>query len=178
MLRARVTLLLATVGLFGVAGASAASAEPSPRGGVSRVTADFIAESWLPRPTFVGVAHIQVHAWDTDQAPFSDEVTGDVGWTSCDPVGSPQCVNFPNGGERTNIRWLVIFRNADGSEEADISPGFGRYMSLRDGGAPGNDPVSDGFLTRDAFADWSLFSGFIAQSGPLLGGNITIQLQE
>jgi len=181
MLRARVIVLLAIAGLSTAATALAGSAEPTPLRGASWVKAEFTAESWWgsvmgqPR-TLAGVARIQVHAWDTDPVHPNDEFdrSNDVGWVRCDPVGSPQCFHFPNGGERTNIRWLVIGRRDSGVLFANMSTGAGSYLGLEDGGAPGNEPV--GFLlTRDAFGDSSGLAP-PGQSGPLLGGNITIHL--
>jgi hypothetical protein len=170
--------LVVMVAAFAGAFAQAGSADPTPLGGVDRVMADFTAEVWWgqdgPFPPFLaGVAHIQAHAYDLDRAPITNQFaqTGDVGWTSCDPVGSFQCSLFPKGGERTNILW--VYFSSGGGLGALIATGEANLLALSDGGAPGNEPI--GFqATRDSFGTFYGI-GRIHQYGPLLGGNITIR---
>ena len=83
-------------------GLAAEPAEPAdvPRGQVDRVMANSEAEVFFGSSIFngfrwqlAGVAHFQAHAYDIDSAgvvnPFAQ--SADVGWVSCDPIGSLQC---------------------------------------------------------------------------------------
>lgn len=69
--------LLSMVLVTACVAAPTTSADPTPLGGVDRVMADFTAEVWwgwngpMP-PSFAGIAHIQVHAYDLDLAPITN----------------------------------------------------------------------------------------------------------
>jgi hypothetical protein len=128
-----------------------------------------------PNPQILGVAHIQIHAFDVDpthpQSSFQQQ--DDQVSFSCTAVsGDNPCVAFPQG----NVKFADQVADNDVAISAD--GGF-TFLSLVDGGTPGNAAVgtgttpAGGTATKDSIT-WAQPGSGRSWTGYLLAGNVNI----
>jgi len=163
-------------GIVVTSGATAATS----KGNVGRAFADAyvqVEENFTihtPFPQVLGIAHIQVHAYDFDpshpQSSFDQQVD-DVSF-SCTPLsGTDPCAAFPQG----NVNF--VDQVAPDSVAISADGGF-TFLSLIDGGNPGNG-ASGGTttlgtpITNDRIT-WAQPGSGRSWTGYLLSGNVTI----
>jgi hypothetical protein len=134
-----------------------------------------------PDPQQLGVAHVQVHAYDLDAAaPLElSGQTADGGWVSCEPVLSAACSVLPTTA--TSILWVDLTSSSDpNTASISFSTGSssGGLLTLHDGGTPGNKLTGETSVTGSAqTADWLRWGdwrGRPAVEGWVLSGNVTI----
>lgn len=164
-------------------GADLATSAGTPKGGVDRIMTDVYVQviqrvdlgNWYPIQ--IGIAHVQVHAYDVDPLSprFQVGQTADEGWVSCEPVGSPQCSVLPNGGARTDILWVDM----TGTDTQTVSVSAGSdFLVLHDGGTPGSGvtgATSDsGAAETSDYLRWGNWRGRPSFDAWVLSGNVTI----
>jgi hypothetical protein len=186
-------MILACVAVAGLAAttfpATGRTSSAASRGGADRVLADVevqvvqLVDLGNPSPRQLGVAHVQVHAYDIDpKAPLSIfGQTADQGWVTCAPALSAACSVLPNA--RTPIRWADFSSSNDPATVTISLPTgnsavAGDFLVLHDGGTPGNKATGELTSTGVAqttdwlrFGDWRGRPSFEAQ---VLSGNVTI----
>ena len=159
------------------------------KGGVGRAFADAYvqveqdANIHTRFPQVLGIAHIQVHAYDFDPShpvssfqQQSDQVS--VSCTSLSTLGGDDpCAEFPQG------QMAVFVDHTDGTTFVSISmsdPATLRstFLTLQDGGTPGNGPTgattSLGTAITNDWIRWAFPGSGISWTGYLLSGNVTI----
>jgi hypothetical protein len=158
---------------------AAGSTAATPKGNVGRAFADAyvqVEENFsihTPNPQVLGIAHIQVRAYDFDPAhpQSSFEQQSDEASFSCIPVsGTDPCVAFPQG----NVKFVDQVAPDDVAISAD--GGF-TFLSLNDGGTPGNGSSASTALgtpiTNDSVV-WAQPGSGESWRGYVLAGNVTI----
>ena len=175
--------------LFGVAGIVAvvagisvgAGATATPKGHVGRAFADAYVQveaDFGVSPQVLGIAHIQVHAYDFDPShPASafDQQSDEVG-LSCTPVtGTNPCVAFPQG-QTLNFVDHITPDSASISMSAPNSTVT--FLTLVDDGVPGNAATGQSTATGTAITNdwirWALPGSGISWTGYLLAGQVTV----
>ncbi len=157
----------------------AGAAAGTPKGNVGRAFVDAyvqVEEGFsvsTPNPRVLGTAFIQVRAYDFDPAhpQSSFDQQSDQASFSCTPVsGIDPCVAFPQG----NVKFVDQVAPDDVAISAD--GGF-TFLSLGDGGTPGNGSSASTALGTPITNDWLVW----AQPGTgeswrayVLAGNVTI----
>jgi hypothetical protein len=182
-----VILACAAVAVMAVVAFPATAKNKSGAKGSDRVMVDVfvqvvqLPDLFNPEPQQLGVAHVQVHAYDVDAAaPLSlSGQTADEGWVSCEPVLSAACSVLPTTA--TSILWVDFTDASDPttvSLSLSTSPSTGDLLTLHDGGTPGNKLTGETSVTGSAetsdWLRWGDWRGRPAFEAWVLDGNVTI----
>ena len=169
------SIVVLAAGITVVAGATAGT----PKGNVGRAFADAYVQVEqgfsisTPHPQVLGIAHIQVRAYDFDPThpESSFQQQADQVSFSCTSVsGTDPCASFPQG----NVKF--VDQVAPDAVSISADGGF-TFLSLDDGGTPGNGSSASTALGTPITNDWVRWAqpgSGESWTGYLLAGTVNI----